>query len=185
MDEMESSKPVSEQSVEKPRQILTLKNYRPGDHRPEIEMGTLPVPTAQLDAPPARCTRSQAHYMTSPKVFLREDGQASDEEYEEAYNREYMSWLTQGVFSVIKGSEVPKGANIISSHVIYRWKNRDEPGKRLLKARIVPHGNHDSDRNDIRKDSPAVKPEIFRLVCCFAADFKREIRCMDIKTAFL
>lgn len=47
---------------------------------------------------------------------------------------------------------VPRDANFISSDVVYKLKV-DEEGSRTLKARIVPHGNHDAEKDDIRKDS--------------------------------
>lgn len=41
-------------------------------------------------------------------------------------------------------------ANLITSHVVYKFK-MDENGTKDLKARIVPHGNHDSEKVVIRR----------------------------------
>jgi hypothetical protein len=44
-------------------------------------------------------------------------------------------------FNLVKIPDVPVGASIISSHVVYKWKAEDS-----LKARIVPHGHRDVEK---------------------------------------
>ena len=47
------------------------------------------------------------------------------------------------------------------------------------------HGNRDYDRDLLRADSPSMKPEIFRMMFCFAVDHNYEVKSIDVKTAFL
>lgn len=59
-----------------------------------------------------------------------------------AYQREESQYLKH--VNIVSRFSVPKDANIISSHVVYRLKLTDEDQLKL-KARIAPHGNEDSD----------------------------------------
>lgn len=43
-------------------------------------------------------------------------------------------------------AEVPSHANVLTSHVIYKFKT-DEQQNRTPKERIVPHGNHDCEKD--------------------------------------
>lgn len=49
-------------------------------------------------------------------------------------------------------SKVPSDANVIRSHVIYKIKTRDDDSL-TCKARIAPHGNEDSERENLKTDS--------------------------------
>ena len=49
-------------------------------------------------------------------------------------------------------NKVPKGSNLITSHVIYKVKANDD-GPLKMKARIAPHGNKDKDRDLLKTDS--------------------------------
>lgn len=48
-------------------------------------------------------------------------------------------------------SFLPPNANIVSSHTVYRIKAEDNDSL-LLKARIISHGNEDSDTENFRSD---------------------------------
>lgn len=48
--------------------------------------------------------------------------------------------------------DVPSGANVIKSHVLYKVKREDD-GYLKLKARIDPHGNEDKMKHDFTTDS--------------------------------
>jgi hypothetical protein len=50
-------------------------------------------------------------------------------------------------------------SNVISSHVVYKWKSED-----ALKARIVPHGHKDDEKEFLRTDAPTMDVEILRLI---------------------
>ena len=53
------------------------------------------------------------------------------------------------------------------------------------KARIVPWGHRDKDKNFLRGDAPSVKLEVFHLLLSLASKFKWIIAQMDLETAFL
>lgn len=53
--------------------------------------------------------------------------------------------------SEISVSDVPKGAIIKTSHVIYNVKQNDD-GSLKMKAQIAPHGNKDKYRSRLRSD---------------------------------
>lgn len=87
---------------------------------------------------------------------------------EEALKHEHDSnW--SGAYMEVPDHEVPRDAKIITSHVIYKLKT-NEDGSRKLKARIVPHGNHDDLKEDIRSDSsnaPLFVVQILLSLCTF------------------
>lgn len=84
----------------------------------------------------------------------------------------------------VPDNNVPRDANVISSHVVYRIKT-DEEGARMLKARIVPHGNHDDEKDDIRKDSSNAPLYIIRLLLSLVTFMGFRIGTADIKGAYL
>ena len=48
-------------------------------------------------------------------------------------------------------SQVPKIANIVNSHSLFKLKKLDDSSLKL-KSRIAPHGNEDSDKDDLKTD---------------------------------
>ena len=85
---------------------------------------------------------------------------------------------------LISGFKVPKDANVISSHRVYRLKS-DENGRLLLKARIVPHGNHDRDRNSVRRDSASAELTVIRLLLSLAITIGFSVWTTDVKGAYM
>jgi len=57
----------------------------------------------------------------------------------------------------------PKGANIITSHVLYKVKQLDD-GSKMVKARIAPHGDKDDMKDDLKKDSATCSPVGMRIL---------------------
>lgn len=84
----------------------------------------------------------------------------------------------------IPDKEVPRDANVITSHVVYRVKT-DEDGSRLMKARIVPHGNHDDEKDEVRKDSSNAPLFVVRLLLSLVTFLGFRNGTADIKGAFL
>jgi len=87
-------------------------------------------------------------------------------------------------YEEVYDKEVPRNANVISSHVVYKLKT-DEDGSRKLKARIVPHGNHDDEKDDVRKDSSNAPLHVIRLLLSLVTFFDFRIATADITGAFL
>lgn len=79
---------------------------------------------------------------------------------------------------------VPKHANVISSHVIYKIKT-EESGIRRLKARLCPHGNRDIMKDDIRKDSATAQFDVIRLMLTITTFLPMRIGVVDISGAYM
>ena len=73
---------------------------------------------------------------------------------------------------------------MITSHVVYKLKS-DEEGKKVLKARIVPHGNHDAEKDEIRKDSSTAQLFVIRLLLSIVTFLGFLLGMADIKGAYL
>ena len=124
------------------------------------------------------------HYTTRQKEFYSNSNNATPEEFQDAFKKEFESWLAMEAFELVDKGEVPKAANIISSHTLFKWKDKDTPYQQL-KARIVSHRNKDYQKDTQRTDSPSIKPEIMKIISSFAAENGCVICSGDIKTAFL
>lgn len=80
--------------------------------------------------------------------------------------------------------DVPKNANVISSHVIYKVKVKDDKSLKL-KARIAPHGNENSLKNELKSDFAMCPPLGIRIILSIATIFSWILTAIDVKTAFL
>lgn len=115
-----------------------------------------------------------------PSTFLSGSKKLTEHEMRSAFDTELAKWRERGAFTPVDASSVPKGSNIIGSHTVYKRKFDGTP-----KARIVPWGHRDKDKDFLRGDAPSVSFEIFRLVLSLASEHKWEIGQMDIEAAFL
>lgn len=79
---------------------------------------------------------------------------------------------------------IPQHANIISSHTIYKIKINDDQTLKL-KARIAPHGNEDSLKNELKSDCCMCAPVGIRIILMVATLNKWKITRADVKSAFL
>ena len=87
--------------------------------------------------------------------------------FEKACDRELReNWLEN--MKVVKQRNVPSGANIISSHFVYRVKYEHEVHHEdvllRLKARLCVHGNKDSERTLLRTDAAVASHFSFRIM---------------------
>ena len=85
---------------------------------------------------------------------------------------------------VVAIDEVPDGANIINSHVLYKVKQNDD-GSLKLKARIAPHGNEDDMKNLLVSDCTICLPTGLRIVESIASLNGWKLLKADVKAAFL
>eukprot|EP00178_Gracilaria_changii_P016074 TRINITY_DN453_c0_g1_i1.p1 TRINITY_DN453_c0_g1~~TRINITY_DN453_c0_g1_i1.p1 ORF type:complete len:311 (-),score=40.62 TRINITY_DN453_c0_g1_i1:1250-2182(-) len=81
-------------------------------------------------------------------------------------------------------SRVPANANIISSHVLYKVKIKDD-NSLMMKARIAPHGNKDREKQLLKTDSAVCPPLDFRTLLSFVSLFRWTLVKIDVKSAFL
>lgn len=77
-----------------------------------------------------------------------------------------------------------KGANVISSHVVFKVKTNDD-GSLELKGRVVVHGNRDSEKDSVRSDRAAADMMIVRTVISLASILGFELATADIKGAYM
>lgn len=73
-----------------------------------------------------------------------------------------------GAYIEVPRKEVPIGANVIGSHLVYKVKV--EEGSKRLKARLCPHENRDMERGSVRKDSSTAQFDVVRIVLSTNSD---------------
>lgn len=78
----------------------------------------------------------------------------------------------------------PDLQNIITSHVLYKVKLCDD-GTKIMKARIAPHGNKDSDKNIYKIDSTSCPPVVIRCLHSISTINQWPMMKIDFKSAFL
>ena len=102
---------------------------------------------------------------------------------EQAFQKEHDSnW--KDVYILVPEREVPSNANVISSHSVAKVKTNEE-GKRDLKVRLCPHGNRDSEKDSIRKDSDTVSWLGIRILFAISVFLDFRLGTADIKGAYL
>lgn len=183
----------SEEDTSPPNEELTA---RPRNRIPAFELRnvildgqTHGIDSEPQDNPQRPLTRSQANLLTEhvdhsekerPDLGISYLQMSEEEERTKAYQREKLNWQSQNAYELVARSSVPSGANIIGSHTIYLRKDDG-----TLKARIVPWGHRDSEKDNIRSDSPCLNLEIFRIVLSLAAENGWVLGQMDVRAAFL
>lgn len=101
--------------------------------------------------------------------------------YFKALDAELDNW--KGHYEHTKLCDIPPGANVVGSHVVYRIK-KDEQEAFKFKARLVVHGNEDLQKDDIRKDAATAHLTAIRLVLSMAACYGFNLGQIDIKAAY-
>ena len=81
-------------------------------------------------------------------------------------------------------SDIPPDANVISSHTVYKIK-MEENNQLRLKARIAPHGNEDSMKDQLKTDCCMCSPIGIRIILTIATIMKWAIARADAKAAFM
>ena len=104
----------------------------------------------------------------------------TNEERIAAFNIELRKWEKRNAHSEVDAKSVDRRENIIGSHVAYRRKLDG-----TAKARIVPWGHRDRDKDYLRGDAPSVSFDVFRLIMSLAAEHRWEIGQIDIEAAYL
>lgn len=99
-----------------------------------------------------------------------------------AYAKEESSFLANA--EKVHVSNVPKDANVITSHVLYKVKQVDD-GTKILKARIAPHGNKDREKNKMKTDSATCPPIGMRILFSLASMLLWTLMKIDFESAFL
>lgn len=127
-------------------------------------------------------TQERAHMVTLTECNgkVTAESRLSNEEKITSYAKEKESWVSNNAYARVSRAEVPRCANIIGSHVVYRRKADGTP-----KARIVPWGHRDIEKNNVRGDAPAINIDSMRLLLSIAAEHRWKVYKMDVKSAYL
>lgn len=121
--------------------------------------------------------------MFGNKSFLRHQAQAFGQfPFVNAYQAEENEFLKN--VQIINRQDVPRDANIISSHTIYKIKLNDDSSLKL-KARIAPHGNEDCENDIMKSDCCMCSPIGIRILISIATFRGCRVIRIYVKTAFL
>ena len=101
-----------------------------------------------------------------------------------AIQKELENYTYKKAFEEIEISELPRYANLISSHCFFQVKY-DGVENIKLKCRLVPHGNRDKQKHLVRKDSCTAQFPIIRTLLSMSAIFKLRLAVIDISGAYL
>lgn len=143
----------------------------------------LPPPNAMLESDRARVLQNMSATIGKEQVTRGKLNFAPSWIVEEAFNKEYSSnW--EDAYGEVNESAIPLNANVISSHVVYKIKTRED-GSHALKARIVPHGNRDTEKDKIRKDSSTAQFDVIRILLAVCTFIDMRLAMADIKGAYL
>lgn len=124
-----------------------------------------------------------AHHMEGPADLADQSvcTPLTDDERMEAFDRELAEWDRLDAYDEVEKKAINhEKENVIGSHVVYKRKLDGS-----AKARIVPWGHRDKDKDYLRGDAPSVSFDIFRLVLSLCVAFRWVIGQMDVKAAFL
>ena len=88
-------------------------------------------------------------------------------------------------FREVEWMHLPKCSNVISSHHFFDVKLDGRERKYKLRCRLVPHGNRDRYKNELRTDSSTAQFPAIRLVFSLAALHGFALATLDIKGAYL
>lgn len=102
---------------------------------------------------------------------------------QDAFRKEHDKNWSDAYVPVSEGA-VPDNANVVRSHVVYKVKTAED-GKREMKARIVPHGNEDDDKDEVRKDSANAQLAVIRLMLSLVTFLGFMVKTADIKGAYM
>lgn len=158
------------------------------EENPTADIGTvtptrLPPPNATLKSDRARVLQNISDTIGKEQVTRSKLNFAPSWIVEEAFNKEHSSnW--EDAYDEVDESSIPMNANVISSHVVYKTKT-DEHGSHTLKARIVPHGNRDTEKDNIRKDSSTAQFDVIRMLLAVCSFVGLRLAMADIKGAYL
>lgn len=96
------------------------------------------------------------------------------------------NWL--GAYEIVDEQSVPREANKIGCHAVYKIKDATIAGGKetlVMKARNVLHGNRDKDRYTVRRDSSSADLAVVRLVISLGVMLGFSFGTADVKGAYM
>eukprot|EP00171_Calliarthron_tuberculosum_P004588 IDg4588t1 len=175
--------------------LIKKKSYEQAESESEEESESAGMPGCPWIPRSRKCDNSSKNYSTDTHYTYfahsaeRYTSHLTDmlsarsiDDYEKsiAYAIELKNWKNNNAMKVVQRDTISKDENIIGSHVVYVRKDN---GK--TKARIVPWGHKDREKDFLRTDAPCMNMEVFRLVLSIAVELKWTISEMDVTAAFL
>lgn len=70
----------------------------------------------------------------------------------QSIQNEKENYTRENYYTEVRMRDLPPNANIISSHHFFEIKTQDTSDRLCLKCCLAPHGIHDDEKEDIRKD---------------------------------
>ncbi len=86
---------------------------------------------------------------------------------------------------VVSMKDIPRSANVISSHHFFKMKTDEHTGKLRLSCRMVPHGNKEDLKDILRSDSSTAQFPIIRTLLSMAALHRFQLAKIDLSGAYL
>ena len=104
---------------------------------------------------------------------------------DKAIAKEKANYKEKNAYIPVSIRELPRRANIISSHHFFHIKTDGEEGKLKLKCRLVPHGNRDTEKESVRTDSSTAQFACIRMLLSLATFLHLTLASLDISAAYL
>ena len=187
-EENRTGDPARDMSDSHTTPILMAQKQQETGENPKADIGKdsdirHAPPYAKLESDRARILDTIHDTIGSQQVSFNGLGFAPSWIALEAFDKEYTSnWAD--AYEEVDEKDVPANANVITSHTVYKVKV-SEDGSKDLKSRIVPHGNRDNEKDNIRKDSSTAQFDVIRLLLAVATFVGMRLAMADIKGAYL
>lgn len=156
---------------------------------PPTDNGTVPIIAPKLPAKLASQEQEILHELRENlggAPFTERQLQCAPQRLvQKAIGKEKVNYAENEAYAEVNIKQLPKNANLISSHHFFQIKNDFESNKLKLNCRLVPHGNRDNEKDEVRKDSSTAQFPVIRamLSACVILGFR--LASIDISGAYL
>lgn len=171
-------------------EVHNLNQPRDPPEVPEKDIGTVPIKSPP--SKPFRLKSSEQEVLRHVRdVIGTETVSESRLQFapqwliSKSIQKEKDNYQKKEAYEEVDVRTLPKGSNIISSHHFFQVKNDGDEETLKLKCRLVPHGNRDKDKDEVRKDSSTAQFLIIRIVLSILAMFNFCFATIDIESAYL
>lgn len=125
----------------------------------------------------------ECYSLTTHSSISSSDYDRYSTEINAARRKELDSWIKNGVFSIVKPTDIPSDANIVTTRCVETLKQSGSTVR--FKVRIVARGFQDAQKDALCVECPAVSKLSLRMFMQFTVDNDFVLKTLDIKTAFL
>lgn len=168
--------------------VSLLTNSTTND--PTLDIGETNIPDklptgASVQSDEQAILRTAYSTMKGKQMYEHELGSIPSWIITKAIQNEKDNYLREGCYEEVHAKDLPPQANIISSHHFFEVKTQGTDDILRLKCRLVPHGNKDTEKEDIRTDAVTAQFPVIRYLLAYAAIHGLHLVSVDIKSAFL